>query len=98
MRLIERVGRSRLAGYLLILPWRSYKEEIASLLNSSHKKWENYLSGEFDKEGINILEISSRNVTGDNHHKLFRHANYTGFDIYQGENVDVVGDAHKLSN
>ena len=28
---------------------------------------------------------------------LFEYANYTGFDLYDGVNVEVVGDAHNLS-
>lgn len=51
----------------------------------------------FDKEGMDILEIGSRNVTGTVLQNKFSKANYTGFDYYPGENVDVVGDAHKLS-
>ena len=51
----------------------------------------------FDKEGFNILEVGSRCVTGSLFGKKFQKAKYTGFDYYPGENVDVVGDAHKLS-
>jgi SAM-dependent methyltransferase len=46
---------------------------------------------------MKILEVGSRNVTGINLRRLFDKAEYSGFDIYPGENVDVVGDAHRLS-
>lgn len=43
-----------------------------------------------------LLEIGSRNNTV--YKELFSdYSNYTGFDIKEGNNVDVVGDAHKLS-
>lgn len=45
-----------------------------------------------------ILEIGSRNVTGLTRRDLFPHcADYVGFDILAGDGVDIVGDAHKLS-
>lgn len=44
------------------------------------------------------MEIGSRNVTGANLRNRFSNADYVGFDFYAGENVDVVGDAHKLSH
>ena len=62
-----------------------------------HEAWPMYLKENFDKSGMEILEIGSRVQTGANFRSLFQHANYTGFDIYEGENVDVVGDAHCLS-
>ena len=48
--------------------------------------------------GRTVLEIGSREVTGkSNVQQLFANAKYVGFDFYPGRNVDVVGDAHKLS-
>ncbi len=44
------------------------------------------------------MELGSRNVTGINLRGIFSNAEYVGFDFYPGENVDVVGDAHKLSS
>jgi len=46
---------------------------------------------------MRILEIGSRNVTGANLRHRFSSAEYVGFDIMEGENVDIVGDAHQLS-
>jgi hypothetical protein len=51
----------------------------------------------FNRKGFRILEIGSRNVTGANLRNRFTEAAYVGFDFYPGENVDVVGDAHRLS-
>jgi SAM-dependent methyltransferase len=45
-----------------------------------------------------LLEIGSRNVTGTVHRGNYKSVKeYVGFDYHAGENVDVVGDAHKLS-
>ena len=45
------------------------------------------------------MEIGSREVTGiSNARKNFSNAEYVGFDYYPGNNVDVVGDVHKLSS
>lgn len=62
----------------------------------SHDNWRNYLKLLCDKPGMRVLEIGSRVVTGACLRDLFQYAEYTGFDFYQGENVDVVGDIHKL--
>ncbi len=66
--------------------------------NISHENWANYLTKKFDIKGIRVLELGSRNVTGANLRSRFSNAHYVGFDFYAGENVDVVGDAHKLSS
>ena len=65
----------------------------------SHLKWEQYLYEIGNKPGLRILEIGSREVTGKSGaRKNFSNASYIGFDLYPGNNVDVVGDAHKLSS
>lgn len=49
-------------------------------------------------ENASILEIGSRNVSGSVRRSLFPNAGrYVGVDIHAGENVDVVGDVHRLS-
>lgn len=72
-------------------------DDVFTDYDVEHGKWPQYLKEHFDKKGMEILEIGSRVQTGDNFRGLFEHANYTGFDIYEGENVDIVGDAHCLS-
>lgn len=63
----------------------------------AHGVWIEKLKELVDCSDKEVLEIGSRVVTGSNFRDNFVNANYTGFDLYAGENVDVVGDAHKLS-
>lgn len=65
----------------------------------SHQKWQEYLYEIGNKPGMRVLEIGSREVTGvSNARSKFNNADYFGFDYYPGNNVDIVGDAHKLSS
>jgi SAM-dependent methyltransferase len=64
---------------------------------ANHKNFMNYLSKIGNKKNMKILEIGSRVVTGANFRSCFSKAKYIGFDFYAGDNVDIVGDAHKLS-
>jgi SAM-dependent methyltransferase len=65
----------------------------------SHLKWQKYLYDFGNKPGMRVLEIGSREVTGiSNARKEFAKAEYIGFDYYPGNNVDVVGDAHRLTS
>jgi len=65
----------------------------------SHLKWQKYLYEIGNKPGMRILEIGSRELTGESSaRKEFSLAKYIGFDYYPGKNVEVVGDAHKLSS
>jgi hypothetical protein len=53
-----------------------------------------------NKEDVRILEIGSREVTGKRKEIVrgsLSRATYIGFDFYPGDNVDVIGDVHKLS-
>jgi len=70
---------------------------LSTMIN--HSKWQRYLYGIGNKPGMRILEIGSREVTcPSNARNEFAPAEYVGFDFYPGKNVDVVGDAHKLSS
>lgn len=65
----------------------------------SHQNWQRYLYDIGNKTGMRVLELGSREVTGESHARNeFSNAEYVGFDYYPGNNVDVVGDAHKLSS
>jgi hypothetical protein len=88
----------RLYGAMASFPFFFRQNKIKEPLFVSHSKWINYLSDNFNKKGLRILEIGSRNVTGANWRDKFSNAEYIGFDFYDGENVDIVGDAHKLSS
>lgn len=45
-----------------------------------------------------MLDLGGRSRSGVDRSKDFPFASTTVFDIHEGENVDVVGDAHQLSN
>lgn len=65
---------------------------------ASHSNYMDYLVSIGNKKGTRILEVGSREVTGKSTARSrFANAEYVGFDYYPGDNVDVVGDAHKLS-
>lgn len=54
--------------------------------------------GHFNNSKFNVLEIGSRNVVSERLWEQFiPNCSYTGFDVLEGDNVDVVGDVHKLS-
>jgi hypothetical protein len=66
---------------------------------ASHANHMRYLEEFGNRSGMRVLEIGSREVTGpSNARDRFAEAEYVGFDYYPGTNVDVVGDAHKLSS
>lgn len=61
--------------------------------------WEKDLLSITNKPGYRILEVGSREVVQASTLRTdFTNADYVGFDYYPGNNVDVVGDAHKLSS
>jgi SAM-dependent methyltransferase len=65
----------------------------------THQKCRQYLYEIGNKPGMRVLEIGSREVIGpSNARDGFAKAEYVGFDYYPGKNVDVVGDAHRLSS
>lgn len=73
-------------------------DDVPECKMMSHNNFRDHLINIGDKPGMRFLEIGSREVTGksDFRSKL-KNAEYVGFDIYPGDNVDVVGDAHRLS-
>jgi hypothetical protein len=87
----------RVWGFFSTLPFRMRSDCVQPPARVAHSRWIDHLEAEFNKEGFRILEIGSRNVTGANFRQRFSKAKYVGFDFYPGENVDIVGDAHKLS-
>lgn len=65
----------------------------------AHRHWHDYIYEFGKQEGLRVLEIGSREVTAmSDARKRFSKAQYVGFDYYPGDNVDVVGDAHRLSS
>lgn len=70
-------------------------DDVPLASDTYHRK---YLIEVGNKPGKRILEIGSREVTSKSEaRKQFSNAEYVGFDYYSGPNVDIVGDAHKLS-
>lgn len=68
---------------------------------ASHTKMPELAKTLGSREGARTLEIGSRKVTGAvsfRDHIVSHGGTYVGFDIHAGENVDIVGDAHKLSS
>ena len=73
-------------------------EDVPISEKVSHKNFMSYLVEIGNHQGQKILEIGSREVTAPSKARtMFSEAEYIGFDYYPGNNVDVVGDAHKLS-
>ena len=85
-------------GFIASLAFRFNENEVKPPKLYKDNAWIEYLSENFNKKGKRILEIGSRNVTGVNFREKFNDAEYIGFDFYEGENVDIVGDVHKLVN
>ncbi|MBN7812943.1 methyltransferase domain-containing protein [Algoriphagus sp. H41] len=78
-----------------------YDKDFISICHSdpsiNHLNWKFFILDNFDRPGLKVLEVGSREVTGKSFFKdRFKQANYVGFDFYPGVNVDVVGDVHKL--
>ena len=65
---------------------------------ANHSNFIDYISRHGNIEGKKVLEIGSRVVTTASYREYFYNAEYVGFDYYEGENVDVTGDAHRLSS
>lgn len=87
----------RLFGFLATLPLRFYKQKISQPEIVKHEHWVDYLSENFNKPGFRVLEIGSREVVRSSLRNYFDQAHYVGFDFHPGDNVDLVGDVHKLS-
>jgi len=63
-----------------------------------HAVFRDFLSLSKQEPSPSILEIGSRNVSGITRRGLFPHCeDYVGFDVLAGDGVDMVGDAHRLS-
>jgi SAM-dependent methyltransferase len=90
-------NRRKIKAFVDTLPFMRKPWRIAAPAIVGHSQWPDFLEREFNKSGMRVLEIGSRVVTGANHRGRFTQAEYVGFDFYPGENVDVVGDAHRLT-
>ena len=62
---------------------------------ASHENIWQWVRINASKSNLKVLEIGSRSVVSDAVWKTFiPEADYTGFDVSYGKNVDVVGDIH----
>lgn len=67
--------------------------------DATNMDWVDDLIASHNRPGQRVLEVGSRNVVGGcPMREGLTSAEYIGFDYYAGENVDVVGDAHRLSS
>ena len=90
-RYLDLIGARRDKNYL------SADVPISDMVG--HLNYMKYLSEIGNHKGLRILEVGSREVTGQSPaRRAFADAQYVGFDYYPGPNVDVVGDAHRLSH
>lgn len=79
-----------------VLDGKYLAKDVDPPLHTSHDKWQQFLLDLINERGLSVLEVGSREVTGKSFFRD-RISNYTGFDIHAGANVDVIGDAHRLS-
>jgi SAM-dependent methyltransferase len=86
-------------SFVAIFDRKYLAKDVPLSKNIGHQQWQEYLYKIGNKQGMRILEIGSREVTGKSvARQKFSNATYIGFDYYPGNNVDIVGDAHKLSS
>ena len=72
--------------------------QLPNINPQTNLAYEKFLEGIKGKEGLTILEIGSRNRSGNTYRSFVPpKTTYVGFDIIAGENVDVIGDVHNLS-
>jgi len=63
-----------------------------------HAVLHRFIASSRDRENVKLLELGSRAVSGLSRREWFAHiADYVGFDILDGPNVDMRGDIHRLS-
>lgn len=93
---MENTSRSRAPYKIFNAIMRSFRSPASeNLISIRH---EAIISELNTRSNLKVLEIGSRNVSGNIRKGLFKSASeYVGFDYHPGENVDIVGDAHNLS-
>ena len=80
---------------------RSGEDEIVIDRAAEHSSWGQANARSRDKflarPRQRMVEIGARARSGITRREMFGACDYIGFDVLPGENVDVVGDAHFLS-
>lgn len=69
----------------------------AAGMTKPHRMYTEFKDRVRDLPGATLLDLGGRNRSGLDHSQLFVGARCTVFDIKEGENVTMVGDAHRLS-
>ena len=79
-------------------PWQKNRLSKRPKFATHENIWP-WLEENASKIGLKVLEIGSRSVVSDSlWRKHIPNCEYTGFDVSDGKNVDVVGDIHRLSD
>jgi hypothetical protein len=96
----DRIAKSNQIG--LRFPTGTYIERVNShnpeVGENPHALWSSFVE-DVNARGGTILELGSRARSGNTTREVFdsRTVEYTGVDITNGPNVDIVGDVHELS-
>lgn len=81
--------------------WKKIKVSLLSLCDDRISRYQsNSLARKFmdqaDRDGMRVLDIGGRARSRVDRSSSFKNAVCTVLDLVSGENVDLVGDAHKL--
>jgi len=98
MKILGKIRNAYLYLEALVFDKRAIDSTLPRPKYFNHLKGIDWMVDKFDRNGVTILEIGSKEVTGKSiiKPKLLK-AKYIGIDISEGENVDIVCDAHELS-
>ena len=80
------------------LPYFLRKPQIEPPKYMFRTNWAPRLSEKFNHSGMKVLEVGSRVVKGAKYKNHFDKANYICIDVHAGDNVEIVGDVHKLTS
>lgn len=95
----RKVADSYLRNDGIILDEDYIHDDVPFATEMSHEKWKNNLITMANEQAWKVLELGSRAITNkDGLKKYFTTSEYIGFDYYEGPSVDIVGDAHHLSD
>lgn len=86
-----------ICGHPSSIDTQAYKAERMPTI-AKHGRIHEWCGSYFNSQHYRVLELGSRAVCSDSAWKQYLpDCSYVGFDVMEGKNVDVVGDAHKLS-
>lgn len=93
LTLQERLHTAMFSGSPSTLDRKAYQFPLPKMTNLYE-----WLPTFANRSDFAVVEIGSREVRNKSRiRETLPLANYTGFDLYSGPNVDLVGDAHRLS-